>query len=340
MIRGTWSLTDPVIPANMHAAILHLGIKKGATSEQMLENTDIEEALLSDPSARLSFKQLFLISNNLMSQYPDGDAGLELGHAININHLGMLGYALLSCRNLLEALELGVKYHRIVNPGFTYEILQSEDVLTIRYTGHIPLEPLYRMNCDAFATFLSGMARFLTGNSNLQPKAVHFNRPAPKYVKRYSEFLDCPILFNQPRTEVLISRSILEKPLMMANEATAKMAESQCLDILSRLGTKEGLVSRVRKLLVSIPGTFPNVNEVASQLATSTRTLSRSLQELGTSYQKILDDVRQELAIEYLQNSNLPIEEIALLIGYNDPSNFRKAFRRWTGNPPSYYRSM
>jgi AraC-like DNA-binding protein len=77
---------------------------------------------------------------------------------------------------------------------------------------------------------------------------------------------------------------------------------------------------------------------VASHLATSTRTLSRSLQEVSTSYQNILDEVRKEMAIEYLNTSNLPIEEIAALIGYNDPSNFRKAFKRWTGNPPSYYR--
>jgi AraC-like DNA-binding protein len=62
------------------------------------------------------------------------------------------------------------------------------------------------------------------------------------------------------------------------------------------------------------------------------------LQDVGTSYQRILDEVRKEMAIEYLRNSNLPIEEIAALVGYSDPSNFRKAFRRWTGRAPSYYR--
>lgn len=341
MIRGTWSLTDPVIPASLPAAILHLGVKRGASTQKMLENTDIEASTLSNPKTRINYQQLLFICNNLMDQYPNGDSGLELGAAINVNHLGMLGYALLSCRNLSSALELGIKYHRIVNPAFTYEIVEpetNEEFVTLRFTSHIPYEQIYKMTCDAFVTSMTGIARFLTGNSELQPYKVHFNRPAPAYSERYKEFLDCPVLFDQPRTEIILYRAELDKPLMMANESTAEMAEYQCAEILARLGTKEGIVSRVRKILLCDPGTFPSVDEVASQLATSTRTLSRSLQEVDTSYQKILDDVRQELAIEYLQKSSLPIEEIALLIGYNDPSNFRKAFRRWTHNPPSYYR--
>ncbi|MEE3189923.1 MAG: AraC family transcriptional regulator [Pseudomonadota bacterium] len=116
------------------------------------------------------------------------------------------------------------------------------------------------------------------------------------------------------------------------------MAASQCEEMLARMGPKEGIIVKVRRILLSNPGHFPPVDDVASQLATSTRTLSRSLQDVGTSYQRILDEVRKEMAIEYLRSSNLPIEEIAALVGYSDPSNFRKAFRRWTQNAPSYYR--
>ena len=105
------------------------------------------------------------------------------------------------------------------------------------------------------------------------------------------------------------------------------------------MGPKEGLIAKVRRIMLSDPGNFPSVEELAKDLATSTRTLSRSLQDLGTSYQKLLDEVRKEMAIEYLRNSSLPIEEVAQLVGYNDPSNFRKAFRRWTQNVPSYYRN-
>src|SRR5690554_1914780 len=171
------------------------------------------------------------------------------------------------------------------------------------------------------------LSRFLTGNPNLDAKEVHLNHPQPDYAEAYSELTRCPVLFDQPRTEIIIDSLLLDAPLAMADQATAAMAEQQCADILKRMGPKEGLVAKVRRILLSSPGSFLPVDEVASHLATSTRTLSRGLQDVGTSYQKILDEVRKEMAIEYLRNSNLPIEEIAALIGYSDPSNFRKAIQ-------------
>ena len=338
MIRGTWSLTDPLVPVNIPATMLKVGEGKGVSREALLKNTGISPEVLEDPSARLTYQQLLFLAENLIRNYPDDSVGLDLGAAININQFGMLGYAILSCADLRSALQLGIKYHTLVDPAFTFEVMNLGETSAVRLTSHIPFEHIYRMICDVFVASFSTLARFLTGRHEAQPIEVHLNHPEPEYAERYKEFLDCPVLFDQPRTEIILYRAELDKPLMMANESTAEMAEYQCAEILARLGTKEGIVSRVRKILLCDPGTFPSVDEVASQLATSTRTLSRSLQEVDTSYQKILDDVRQELAIEYLQKSSLPIEEIALLIGYNDPSNFRKAFRRWTHNPPSYYR--
>jgi AraC-like DNA-binding protein len=194
------------------------------------------------------------------------------------------------------------------------------------------------MLCDVFVANFASLGRFLTGDPDMQPIEVHLNHPTPEYASEYSKHFDCPILFDQPRTELVIDSAYLDLPLIMADQATAAMAESQCAEILARMGPKEGIAAKVRRILLSNPGQFPPVDVVASHLATSTRTLSRSLQEVGTSYQRILDEVRKEMAIEYLRNSSLPIEEIAALVGYSDPSNFRKAFRRWTGHAPSYYR--
>lgn len=338
MIRGTWSLTEPLVPVNIPATMLKVGEQHGISKQTLLVNTGISPDVLEDPSARLTYQQLLLLAGNLINEYPDDSLGLDLGASININQFGMLGYAVLSCANLRSALELGMKYHTLVDPAFTFEVIDHGEYSAVRFTSHIPFDDIYRMICDVFVATFSTLARFLTGMYEAQPREVHLNHPEPEYVERYREFFDCPILFDQPRTEFIIDKSVLELPLVMADRATAAMAESQCEDILARMGPKEGIIAKVRRILLSNPGQFPPVDVVASHLATSTRTLSRSLQDVGTSYQRILDEVRKEMAIEYLRNSNLPIEEIAALVGYSDPSNFRKAFRRWTGNAPSYYR--
>lgn len=338
MIRGTWSLTEPLVPVNVPATMVKLGTDKGLSKDLLLSNTGISEEMLSDPSTRLSYQQLALFTENLIRHYPANTLGIDLGAAVNINQYGMLGYAILSCANIRSALRLGLKYHSLIDPAFTFEVVEQQNTIAIRLTTHIPMNHIYRMLCDLFVVNFTTLGRFLTGNSDLQPLEVHLNHPAPDYLDAYQNHFDCPILFDQPRTELIVDSTYLDLPLIMADQATAIMAENQCAEILARMGPKEGIAAKVRRILLSNPGQFPAVDVVASQLATSTRTLSRSLQEIGTSYQRILDEVRKEMAIEYLRNSALPIEEIAALVGYSDPSNFRKAFRRWTSHAPSYYR--
>ena len=338
MIRGTWNLTEPLVPTNIPALLVKLGEDKGIEQSALLANTNIAPAALSDPKARLTYQQMIVLSTNALKLYPEPTLGLELGHAININQFGMLGYAILSCANVRQALRLGLKYHSLVDPAFNFEINEQDDITSIRLTSHIPIDYLYHIACDIFIANFITLGQFLTG-LNILPDEIRINRPKPEHAQLYNDYFPgCPILWDQPRTELMFPTHLMDTPTILADEATAKMAESQCAEVLERLGPKEGIVVKVRRVLLSRPGHFPAIEIVASQLATSTRTLSRSLQEVGTSYQKILDEVRKEMAIEYLATSSLPIEEIAALIGYNDPSNFRKAFKRWTDHPPSYYR--
>lgn len=338
MIRGTWSLTEPLVPVNVSATMIRVGMEKGLQQQVLLQNTGITPDMLADPAARLTYQQVLLLAENLIRHYPGKTVGLDLGAAVNINQYGMLGYAILSCADIRSALKLGLKYHPLIDPAFTFEVVDQGETTAIRLTTHIPIDPIYRMLCDIFVVNFASIGRFLTGR-DLQPIEVHMNHPAPDYVDAYNDYFNAPILFDQPRTELIIDSAVLDLPVIMADQATAAMAENQCAEILDRMGPKEGITAKVRRILLSNPGQFPPVDVVASHLATSTRTLSRSLQEIGTSYQRILDEVRKEMAIEYLRNSSLPIEEIAALVGYSDPSNFRKAFRRWTGHAPSYYRS-
>lgn len=339
MIRGTWSLSEPLVPANISAIMVKIGQEQGASQDSLLNNTDIDPAAFTDPKARLTYQQVIILTGNLLRLCDAPTLGLELGDKININQFGMLGYAILSCANVRQALNLGLKYHVLVDPAFNFEVCEQEETTSIRLTSHIPVEEIYNLLSDIFLANFVSLGRYLTG-LDIMPNEININRPKPEHFAIYQDYFPgCPINWDQPRTEIIIDSSLLDAPTTLADEATAKMAESQCADILSRMGPKEGIVIKVRRILLSNPGHFPPIETVASQLATSTRTLSRSLQEVSTSYQKILDEVRKEMAIEYLKTSSLPIEEIAALIGYNDPSNFRKAFKRWTGQTPSYYRS-
>ncbi len=113
---------------------------------------------------------------------------------------------------------------------------------------------------------------------------------------------------------------------------------AQCEQEMEQIKAPPALLGQVRRVMLAGSGGFPGVEEVASEMHMSSRTLKRKLQQLGTSYQKLLDELREGRAVEYLAQSGRSVDGIALALGYSDASNFARAFRRWTGKSPSDYR--
>jgi AraC-like DNA-binding protein len=112
----------------------------------------------------------------------------------------------------------------------------------------------------------------------------------------------------------------------------------QCQLLLAKLGKRNQLIDNVRALLLARPGVFLDINGVAEKLGFSVRTFQRKLGEEKTSFQEILDEVRFRLAKEYLRETRIPLQEIAPLLGFNEPGNFTHAFKRWSGVAPNAFR--
>jgi AraC-like DNA-binding protein len=117
------------------------------------------------------------------------------------------------------------------------------------------------------------------------------------------------------------------------------MAESECEKLLSELDHGQDLVTRIRRQLEKMEA-FPTLTVMASTLNSSPRTINRKLAQLNTTYQNIVDEARLEQAMHLLQNTRISIEEIAHQLGYNDPSNFGRAFRRWLDMSPRTFRKQ
>ena len=105
------------------------------------------------------------------------------------------------------------------------------------------------------------------------------------------------------------------------------------------MGDAEGFVDEVRKVMLLKASDRRHAEAIAEHLHMSTRNLRRKLEQEGTSFQKVLDDVRCELAKNYLSQTQLRLEDIAPLLGFSETSNLRRAFKKWTGQTPSEYRA-
>jgi AraC-like DNA-binding protein len=148
------------------------------------------------------------------------------------------------------------------------------------------------------------------------------------------------VSFGHTINQVRIPKSLMDAPLKNPDQLISKMAQKHCDDQLMNVEPmQQGIVARVKKCLEAEKGVYPNLEQVSNQLNMSSRSLKRKLKAANSSFQLILDNLRKTEAIEYLCHSDQTIDEISRLLDFSDPSNFGRAFKKWTGVSPRDYRS-
>jgi AraC-like DNA-binding protein len=235
-----------------------------------------------------------------------------------------------------DVLRIVVHYGRI--RGFLLDFRLREEAGAAILSAHdiMPLGPVHAVAVEEllamFATPLSGSP------GALRPTEIRVDYPAPAHRAQYERLYDCPIRFGAGSVEVRIPREALDIPSEMPNAEMVRICEERCQAILERLGSGGGTADRVRSHILAGRRGF-QLERVAHRMAMTPRTLRRRLREEGTSFRDVVGDVRKGLALDYLESSDLSLEEIAALLGYEDAANFNRAFRRWVGDAPGRYRS-
>jgi AraC-like DNA-binding protein len=307
---------------------------------QCLAGTGLAEADLRDPDRQQDFtiEQEFRFHRNLLQLSGDPLLGLTLGRAYPVETYGLLGYAFLSAPTLRHAITIIRNYGPLSFTLFKIDFLVEKGVASMRFSDEevIPEDLLtYYVDRDLSAAAAGARAAL---QQSLAPRAVLLMHGADSHREDYEQFFGCPVSFDNPFSELRIDASLLDAPMPLRDAETSAVCQRQCQLLLARMTQGSAFVERVRQLIVARPGYFPDIDYVAEKLNMTQRTLRRRLAEENSSYQQILAEVRYQLAREYLSTSTLPVEEIALLLGYSAPGNFTNAFKRWHGCSPRQFR--
>ncbi len=332
------NFTAELVPIAYVDALLNLAEQLGMPQAELLAAARVRPQALDNPNGRLSFIDFNLLASAALLHCNEPALGLVLGQRLNVSTHGILGYAVLSSANLGKAIQFALKYYRVLGLAFELEMVEEGERVELRASEEMPLGALSRFAAEGLLSSLHTIAQFLVGEK-MHGVEVGFAYPAPAYADRYQEVFGAAVLFEQPYHRMSMPKAYLERPMALANPATVQMCEQQCEALLASLDVQDGLLTRVRRLLLARPGDFPDLSSAAQALHTSGRSLRRHLSSMGTSYQQVLDEVRKRLALQYLTTTHLPLYEIAYLLGFSDSSNFRRAFKKWTGKLPSDYRA-
>jgi AraC-like DNA-binding protein len=310
---------------------------RGFSSEQVLAGTGLQLEEVGGDQFRPGPDHYRGIIRNMLHLTGDPFIGIAMGSEFKISELGVLGYAALSSSNLTQSRELFTKYDALVEHILTPTTEVAGGKWVTELVESFPLGEILPFAVEEFISRTKGLASSLT-NQPFPVLELRLSYAQPEDLTAYSECFDCPIFFKQPRNLVVWDIEHLEDPISLANREVFKLCEQQCQMLVNRLADESLLSSNIRDALVKFPGEFPSLEQMARRLKMGSRTLRRRLVKENLTYQQILDDTRKGLAIQYLEYTSLTPKEIGFLLGYNSVSNFRRAFKGWTGKKLTDYR--
>lgn len=329
-----WNLIRPVTSA---ALLTQLGQEHGLALGDCLAATTLTEVVLADPSATVIAADELQIARNLVRHLgTEQPLGLEAGLRYHLTAYGIWGYALLSSPTLRSAVDIGLRYLDLTSAFCrVHSEMRGDELWLILDDSDIPSD-MRRFMVERDSAAIMTIQRELFAQS-VPVKAIGYRFSAPAYPERLQEIFGVAARYNTDCNYAVFDSSLLDSPLPQANPVTAAFCESQCQVLLSQRLARSGLAAQVRDCLLKKPGHMPGMEETARTLGHSLRTLHRRLQEEGTSFRVLTEEVRETLAEELLQSHYLSLDEVADRLGYAEASSFIHAFKRWKGYPPRVY---
>ncbi|MDO9321857.1 MAG: AraC family transcriptional regulator [Pseudomonas sp.] len=337
MPSSTHDLNLASVSASLTQAVLHAAVRLGLQRAQLLTACGLSNASLDNPDARVPLLNQQALWAAIQRQLDGVEAGLLIGQALAPGQFSVLGYLLQSSPTLAAALQAVQRYQRLAGEGGEVSLQLDGERLWLVYQALHPEQPATRARVLALMAFWQSLMAPLLADFHLL--GARFMHPQPADLQAYQEVFACPLQFAASDYALALPSALLEAPLAQANLPLQNLLREHAEALLARLPS-ESLSARVVALLsAQLSQGEPDRSKLAQALQLSERTLQRRLAEEGSSYQQLLNDSRRQLAEGYLRDSQLPAAEIALLLGYSEPSVFFRAFRQWSGLTPGEYRS-
>jgi AraC-like DNA-binding protein len=303
---------------------------------QLLEDAGISPVDLVRPETRLPHRLVMSILDAWVEHTGDQDIGLRAGASAEPGDFDAIEYAARSCSTLRQALECAARYMHIINEAADVSVIDYGDHSLWRYrvTDGVP-QPR-----AANDFVIVSAARFALRCAKLVKPAreIHFMHAAPSDLGVYSAFSGSVLKFRMPHNGYVMDHETLDAETHGGNARLHAAFDTYARELSERaaLGTR----SRARDAIIERLGNGDMCMEaVAAALAMSVPTLRRRLEDEGTTFTDLVDDVRRDLAERYLRDPQRSISEIASLLGFAHAPAFHKAFRRWKGVTPSEHRS-
>jgi len=303
-------------------------LRSAGLSAIQIDNEDVR----IDVASQIRFLELAAKALN------DPVLGFRLTHDADLRRVGLLYYVAASSETLGDALERAQRFSSIVNAGVVLKCFEARNfTIALRYAGVARHSDRQQMEC-----LVTTLIRFCRDSTNrrLNPIAVHFVHRRLPQSSEIEKFFGCRIEFAANTDRIIFDKKAKQLRLVAADPHLNEMLLHYCEQALAYRRSREGPLQITIENAITplLPHGKAQLGAVAQMLGVSSRTLARRLAAEGLSFGEILSQLRSDLATHYLSDPNLPISEIAWLVGYQGVSAFSHGYKRWTGMNPKKMR--
>lgn len=329
-------LHRPTLPTAYANIVLEIAKDQGFDAQQVLNNGALDPDLIEENPDYITPWEYVMLHISVAQLTGDQSIGMQLGLRMRPTAHGFLGYAILSCNNLREAMQLGLRFMRIRQQQIAVEYRRDGDNDIVTFRERQDFGPVRHFLLEGMLIGVARSAQYLLNSGELDLE-MWLDYPEPHYFDRFRSQLP-NLKFNQSETRLILRSEDLDHPLRMADPIGSAQAIKQCEQELARLADSPELLREVRLILESQLEEPPGLDEVANNLCMSPRSLKRKLASHNSSFQQLLHEVRFERAKQLLAEGDHNLQQIGLQLGYHEPASFTRAFKKWSGVTPKQWR--
>ena len=328
-----------VVYARALKGFMDLAAALGASPERIARSADLDMALLSIPDALLPVATYYRLHEQFLAHTGNPDFGLLSGRVSYMESAQLFLYLASTSQTLLDWLNMLPSVSSLLGDLGSIRVARHRDHFALEWHPERAPDP---KRCIVTDGLLSATALEMDGYCLLpvRPERVDFTYPRPDDLTVLHDTFRAPLYFDQGVSALYYDWKLLDNPQLHVSTRFHDTAVEEFSAYFSDDASAAdpfslSLHTAIRRQL---PAGSCSIDSIASDLNVSRRTLQRRLKERGNNFQQLLQRVKSDLAAKYLEDKSLSIIEIALLLGYGDPSSFSAAFKSWNGITPSEFR--
>ena len=336
---------EPTLSAGFARALMELAVQKGADRKVLAERSGIDLQELKDQDNRLPLAKYIALMRAAKELTHDPALALHFGEAYDLSELTIVALMSAGFETVADAMSQLERFGRLMI-DVEVDDPAGRRLVFVRENGQLWLVDT-RKNPNEFPELTeSSIARMACSTRKMAGtlpliKEIHVTHAAPAYRAEYDRILQAPVVFESSRNAVLMGDdSFLTRKLpVTTSKYLFGILSERAEALLKSLENSKSARGRVEGLLMPILHTGdPSMDTIAGKLGISRQTLYRNLKAEGTTFERVLDELRHQMALNYLSGRKVSVNEVAYLVGFSEPAAFSRAFKRWTGSAPRAFR--